>query len=118
MHPMRNNFLPGPPEYRDVIDAAQALGVREFDFFRIAYRRWWGHDANPKKLEKVFVSYMFHQVVPPWVRQFSRDVLRQAAAGELDPQALGAGGYRKRERPPHLGRLYVALTSVAALICT
>ena len=106
----------GSIDGRAVIDAAQALRIREYDLFRAAFRRWWGREADTKALERVFVAYMFHQVVPPWVRHFCRQVLEMQHRDRLDPEALGVAGFRRTERPPPLGGLYVALTSIAALV--
>ena len=106
----------GSADGRAVIDAAQALRIREYDLFQAAFRRWWGREADSKALERVFVAYMFHQVVPPWVRHFCRLVLEMQRLGRLDREALGVAGFQPTERPPPLGRLYVALTSVAALV--
>jgi hypothetical protein len=108
--------IKGAGDGRTVIDAAQALHIREFDLFRAAFRQWWGREADDKALEGVFVAYMFHQVVPPWVRHFCRRVLEMQRQGRLDLEALGVAGFRRTEKPPPLGGLYVALTSIAALI--
>lgn len=100
---------------RLVPDAAAALGVREFDLFRLAYRRWYGRDADEKRLERYFAPYMFHQVAPPWVRHMCREVLARAAQGRLDPDDFGAATVRRVQRPVPLGWLTVALTLAAAL---
>lgn len=104
-----------PEDARLVLDAAEALGVREFDLFRLAYRHWYGREADEKRLERYFAPYMFHQVAPPWVRHMCREVLARAAEGRLDANAFGAGTVRHIERPVPLGWLYVALTLAAAL---
>ncbi len=106
----------GSADGRAVMDAAQALRIREFDLFRAAFRQWWGREADTKALERVFVAYMFHQVVPPWVRHFCRQVVEMQRRGRLDPEALGVAGFQRTEKPPPLGGLYVALISVVALV--
>ena len=98
-----------------VIQAAGALRLKEFDFFRLAYRRWWGREAQEKALERTFVAYMFHEVVPPWVRHLTREVLRCTKSGTLNPEQLGANRYQRFEPPPPLGRLYVAATAALTL---
>ena len=106
-----------PPEDADlVIDAAAALRVREFDLFRLAYRRWYGREADEKRLERYFAPYMFHQIAPPWVRHMCREVLARAAEGRLDPHDFEADTVRRAQRPVPLGWLYVALTLAAALV--
>ena len=102
-------------DYRAVMDAAAALDVREIDFFRLAFRRWFGHDASAPVLERAFASYMFRKIVPAWARHFSRAVLADAAAGRLDPARLGAAMFR-RQPPPHpRGRIYVGVTLAVLL---
>ncbi len=90
-----------------VVVAAAMLGLREFDFFRLAYRRWFGRLPDEAALEAAFSRYMFAQWVPPWARHLSREVLDRRRQGTLDADALGAGRFRDRPaRHPH-GSLYV-----------
>lgn len=107
-------ILSHAPDGRAVSAAAEALHIREYDLFRLAYARWWGREPEPAWIEKVFVAYMFHQVVPPWVRHCARDVLDRNRAGTLDAEALGAARFRTVERPPSLAGPSLALTIVAA----
>ena len=98
-----------PPDFVAAMKAAEALGVSEYDFFRLAFRRWLDREANEKTLERSFVAYMFHQNVPVWVRHFSRDVLSRDAAGILDAAELGALKYRHHPPPHRNGPLYIGL---------
>lgn len=104
---------PVPPEFGAVMKAAEALSISEYDFFRLAFRRWWGKEADEKKMERIFVAYMFHQTVPTWVRHLTRDVIAQTADGKLDAAKLGALKYKRRLPPHRHGGLYMGL--VAAL---
>ena len=72
-----------PPDIRDVLDTAAALDVTEFRVFELAFTGWFGRSALPEQLERYFVPYMFDGTVPPWVRQFTREVLRRQDRGEL-----------------------------------
>lgn len=93
-----------------LMDASAALDIREVDFFRLAFRRWFGHDMRTADLERAFAAYMFGNVVPSWARHFSRAVLADAASGRLNPARLGALPF-KRQPPPHRhGRLFVGAT--------
>ncbi len=117
MQPRTRQRDSSPPGDADlVIDAAAALGVREFDLFRLAYRRWYGREADDKRLERYFAPYMFHQIAPPWVRHMCREVRARAAEGRLDPDDFEAGTVRRVQRPVPLGWLYVTLTLAAALV--
>ncbi len=105
-----------PPDVRAVLEASRALRVSEFDLFRLAYRRWHGAEPDEKALERVFVSYMFRQAVPLWVRQFCRQVLSAARAGALDRGAFGADRVARREPLLHYRRGFVALTMVVLFL--
>jgi hypothetical protein len=100
---------------RTVMDAAAALDLREVDFFRLAFRRWFGRDASAPVLERAFAAYMFGNVVPAWARHFSRVVLTDAAAGRLDPIRLGVMAFKHQPPPPRHGRLYVGVTLAVLL---
>ncbi|MBK8908623.1 MAG: hypothetical protein IPM60_12175 [Rhodospirillales bacterium] len=110
--------VPSPSERvcTEVCAAARALDLKEFDYFRLAYRRWFGQQPHEHALEATFVDYMLRQVVPPWVRHLNRIVLEQHGDGSLDPEALGAGRYRDRMRCHPRGRLYVSLMMAAWLV--
>jgi len=99
-----------------VMDAASALDVREVDFFRLAFRRWFGRDVSAPALERAFAAYMFRKLVPSWARHFSRAVLADAAAGRLDPAALGALMYKRQPPPPRHARLYVGITLAVLVV--
>jgi len=113
---VRKIWPPPPPDIGDIVNAAEALGVSEYDFFRLAYRRWSGRDLGGEALERVFVAYMFHQTVPPWVRHFTRDVLAREAAGRLDAAEIGATRYRHRVPVARHGRLTVSLMAAATVL--
>jgi len=100
----------------DVVEAAEALGISEYDFFRLAFRRWSGHEPEQKKLEETYVSYMFHQTIPHWVRHFTRDVKSQAESGELNAAKLGALDYRRRMPPQRHGGLLIGLMGALTVL--
>jgi len=101
-----------------VIRAAEALGITEFDFFRLAYRRWSGDEPEPRMLESTFAVYMFQQTVPHWVRHLAREVNVRAARGRLDAVAREAMKYRKRLPPPRNGRFCVGAVAVGMVLYT
>jgi len=101
---------------RDVVDAALALQVGEFDLFRLAYRRWHGEEAEEKALERLFAGYMFHQRVPPWVRQYCRAVLQSQAEGRLHRAAFGAETVRRRVPAEILPRRFIGVTMVVMFL--
>ncbi len=101
---------------RSVASAATLLGLREFDYFRLAYRRWFGEQPYPDRLERAFVDYMMQQRVPPWVRMLTWQVLDASRAGTLEPTAFGAERYRDRPRRPRAAPAYIAGVAVAWLL--
>jgi hypothetical protein len=73
----------------DVLEATAQLEVTEFEFFRIAHRRWFGGAIGDDQLERLYLPYMFNGQVPIWVRQLSREVIAAADAERLDPRTYG-----------------------------
>jgi hypothetical protein len=113
---MRSADKQGPTDCRIVMDAASALGMREYDFFRLAFRQWFGREAEEKALERIFVQYMFHQEVPAWVRHLGREVLLRRDRGEIVSAQMDIGRYRPPTYRHPLGRVYVALAAAAWLV--
>lgn len=103
-------------DLEDVIRSAEALSISEYDFFRLAFRRWSGREPEDKALERLFVEYMFHQTVPHWVRHLARDVNARAVKGQLDLAEIGALDYRPRLPLPRHGRRSVGLVIAATVI--
>ena len=101
---MNMMWPPAPSDCGAVVKAAEALGIGEYDFFRLAFRRWSGHEPDGKALEQAFVAYMFHQRVPPCVRHLSREVLQLKGSGTLRPGAFGVAAFERRQPLPRLGR--------------
>lgn len=105
----------GGDDTRRVMDAARALDIKEFDLFRLAWRHWHGDDGRPETIERAFGRYMMHGRVPPWVRQFARDVMRLKGNGTLDPLKFGVAlVWRQPPPPPRHARLIVAAFALIA----
>ena len=58
---MNMMWPPAPSDCGAVVTAAEALGIGEYDFFRLGFRRWSGHEPDGKALERTFAAYY----VPP-----------------------------------------------------
>jgi hypothetical protein len=78
-----------PADIEEVLDVAAELDIHEFDVFRLAYAWWHGKRGTDAKIEPFFVKYMFHDVVPHWVRQFTRMALQLKHEGRLQPETFG-----------------------------
>ena len=105
-----------PDDARRALDAATAVDLREIDFFRLAYRRWYGRGIRPNLLEHAFAEYMFHRRVPVWVRHFARQVFDSEASGCLDALALGAGRYKRRPPPPPKHAKFIVAVTIGASV--
>ncbi len=77
------------PDVQAVLETSAILEITDFEVFRIAYRDWFGHLALDGVIEPFFTDYMFNDIVPAWVRHFTRLVLGLAREGRLDPQRFG-----------------------------
>ena len=72
------------PEDNVVAQAANRLGVGEFQIFQLAHADWFGVDADAKRLEPVFFRYLMHDQTDPWVRHYARRIVDLDDRGELD----------------------------------
>ncbi len=110
-------LTPPPLDTYAIAEAAEALAISEFDFFRLAFRHWSGREADDSTLEKVFVAYLYEQKAPHWARHLCREVLRRRRNGTLDPEAFGVRGLRRRYPVPRLGRFsWSMMTLVVAVL--
>ena len=107
--------IPSSSDAAAIAVAAEGLGISEFDFFRVAHRRWCGREADDTTLEKIFVAYMFQQPAPHWVRHLCREVLRQMRTDRLDPEAFGVTGLKRRVPMPRLGRFSWSMMALMIL---
>lgn len=78
-----------PADVADVLEAAGLLEVTEFEFFRLAYRRWYGIQIGDRDLERQYLPYMFRRRVPIFVRHLAREIIARAELDQLDPRAYG-----------------------------
>ncbi|NIR59678.1 MAG: hypothetical protein GWO02_09215 [Gammaproteobacteria bacterium] len=97
------------PDIRDVLDAAALLDVTEYTVFDLAYRDWFGERAAGGLLERAFARYMFDDIVPSWVRHYTRTVVQRAERGELDPEAFGVQWEAPDPRDVWRGRVYISV---------
>jgi len=86
---LRTLYAEAAPEMRDLERAASLLNVKTFRLFEIAHREWFGREAAPRELERVFLKTFYEQSLPGWVRHFVRNILQLAARGRLDPRSYG-----------------------------
>ena len=73
-----------------VLWSAEILEKSEFEVFDLAYREWYREAPDARRLERIFADYMFDEIVPFWVRQFTRTTLDAHDGWPLRP--LGHAG--------------------------
>lgn len=83
-------------DYGLVAYGAEILKLSQFDVFRLAYRRWYGREADFRALERVFGRYLTHGVAPHWVRHLARDLSGDGA----DRDRFAADDLPRREGLP------------------
>ena len=116
---MNDFWLPDDPdtaELGNIIEAAEALGMSEYDFFHLAFHRWNGREPRSVALEKTFAEYMFHRTVPHGVRHLAREVLGRKADGSLNIVRMGVNRYQQRIPMPKNGRFHVSVLGVAFVV--
>ncbi len=94
-HPLdpRHLLVSLDPRTRDIIQAASLLEISEYDFLSMAYLEWYGKEADPDRLSKIFGRYMYGHNPPFWGHRLAAEVLSLDAAGELENSRFNA-------RPP------------------
>ena len=100
----------------DLLEAAAALEVKEYKLFELAYREWYGKKPLSRVIEAHFSNYMFHKVIPTWVRSYSRNIVKLHKAGELDPKAFGIYQPLPSKRLIFIGRVFSTLLIVVFLV--
>ena len=107
-----------PPDVDAVLNATALLDVTEWDFFNLAYNRWYGEPVEADAMEPIFAAYMFKHVVPVWARHFARLVERLYRRGVLDRQALGVARLPHSQQMASRGMRYgiLVVTVITALI--
>ena len=100
----------------DLLAAAAALEVKEFKLFELAYREWYGTRPLNHVIEAHFTNYMFHKIIPSWVRSYSRRVVELHDAGELDPREFGIYKPLPSKRLVLIGKAFSAFLVVVYLV--
>ncbi|TVR78105.1 MAG: hypothetical protein EA405_14960 [Rhodospirillales bacterium] len=77
------------PDVVAVTAASNALDVREFKLFGLAYAWWFGRIGLESDVERPFMRYLRTEQAPVWVRHFTREVLNRKREGRLDRRQFG-----------------------------
>ena len=88
------------PEDNIVAQAANRLGVGEFQIFQLAHADWFGAEADARQLEPVFFRYLMHDQTDPWVRHYARRIVDLDDRGVLDTGSAHYHRYDARSMRP------------------
>jgi len=95
-----------PDDVQSVLNATALLDITEYQFFQLAYTRWFGRDGTDQRIESAFTGYMFHSLVPSWVRYLARHVEDCERRQCLDRDAIGVQRLPHSRRMVHKGIRY------------
>ena len=104
-----------PEDVLQVIRTSAILSISEFRLFDLAYASWYGRDGDEETIERHFLPYMFGDVVPPWVRSFTRRVLELERQDRLEPRDLGIVPPAADEGDVFRGRYYAFIIALALI---
>ena len=114
-----------PDDVIVVLETSSVLDIAEFEIFKLSYSHWYGKEAPPELIERIYSAYMFNSAVPPWVRQFCREVLSRERQGALDRRAFGIpdepfveSRYRRGMRMTFFMVLYLIAIHLLAYLVT
>ena len=107
-----------PADVMEVLETSNVLAVSEFRVFSLAYRFWYGREADERTLERHFTPYMFSDLVPVWVRSFTHRILALERRGRLEPEEFGIETPRGSPSLVRRGIVYsfIVATAVIGLI--
>jgi len=103
------------PEDNVVAQAANRLGVGEFQLFQLAHADWFGVEADAKELEPLFFRYLMHDQTDPWVRHYARRIIDLDDRGVLDGDNAQYHRYDARSMRP-LSRISGVLRFTAVVL--
>lgn len=101
----------------DLLEAAAALEVKEFKVFELAYREWYGKKPISHVIETHFSNYMFNNVIPVWVRSYSRQVVDLHRSGKLNPAEFGVYQPLPSRRLIFIGRMFATFLILVFIVC-
>ena len=88
------------PEDNVVAQAANRLGVGEFQIFQLAHADWFGTEADTQWLEPVFFRYLMNDQTDSWVRHYARRIVELDDRGVLDHDNARYHRYDARSMRP------------------
>jgi hypothetical protein len=103
-------------DIQTILEASAVLDIAEYKLFVEAYKKWYGRKPENTRIERLYLAYMFNGVVPPFARDYARQVLEEAGRHELDPIRFGITPKLGRRAKFGLGMAALNVALVTALI--
>ena len=72
------------PKRSEIIQAANLIQVGEFQLIQLAYKTWYNEELPENKINNIFNEYMLTNIIPIWVTDYAKDILKLDKAGVLD----------------------------------
>jgi len=72
------------PKRSEILSAANILQIGEFQLIQLAYKIWYNEELPEDKISKIFNDYMITEIVPIWVSQYAKDILKLDKADVLN----------------------------------
>ena len=72
------------PKRSEVIQAANLIQIGEFQLIQLAYKSWYKDDLPEEKINTIFNEYMINDIIPIWVTDYAKTIIKLDAANVLD----------------------------------
>ena len=72
------------PKRSEIIQAANWIQIGEFQLIQLAYKSWYKDDLPEEKINTIFNEYMITGIIPIWVTDYAKTIIKLDAANILD----------------------------------
>ena len=72
------------PKRSEIIQAANLVQIGEFQLIQLAYKSWYKYDLPEEKINTIFNEYMINDIIPIWVTDYAKTIIKLDAANVLD----------------------------------
>ena len=72
------------PKRSEIIHAANLVQIGEFQLIQLAYKSWYGEDLPENKINIIFSEYMLTDIIPIWVTDYAKTIIKLDKANVLD----------------------------------
>ena len=72
------------PKRSEIIQAANLIQIGEFQLIQLAYKSWYNTDLPEDKINIIFNEYMVTGIIPIWVTEYAKYIIKLDKANVLD----------------------------------